>query len=86
MGGGGGVDLGKGGMTPLTNYPDVRDEGKLLPLESLNIVVNIKTLLKKCCKESQKQYQKKMQEAFIKIATYFQSKLPLSNNFLKDEI
>ena len=87
MGGGGGPR--KGRYDPpyhLTNYLDVRDEGKPLPLESLNVVVNIKTLLKKCSRESQKQYQKKMQEAFIKIATYFQSKLPLSNNFLEDVI
>ena len=44
-----------------------KDEGIKLPLESMNVGVDVKALLKKCSKVSWKQYQKEMQEAFVKI-------------------
>ena len=65
---------------------DVRDEGNQLHLESMNVGVDVKVLLKKCTKDSRKHYQKEMQGAFIKIAIYFLSRLPLNNSFLKDMI
>ena len=65
---------------------DVRDEGNQLHLESMNVGVDVKVLLKKCTKDSWKHYQKEMQGAFIKIAIYFLSRLPLNNSFLKDMI
>ena len=65
---------------------DVKVEGSQLPLESIFVGVNVEALLKKCSEYSWKQYQKEIKEALIKIATYFQSRLPLNNSFLKDMI
>ena len=50
---------------------DVSGQKNQLPLESMNVRVDVKALLKKCSKNSRKQYQKDMQETFIKIAYYF---------------
>ena len=38
---------------------DVRDEGKQLPFESMNVGVDVKTLLKKCSKDYKKQYRRR---------------------------
>ena len=65
---------------------DVKDEGKPIAPWIRECGVDVKALLKNCSKDSWKQYQKEMQEAFIKIATYFQLRLPLNNSFLKEII
>ena len=54
--------------------------------EFMNVGGDVKALLKKHSKDSWKQYRKEIQVAFIKIATYFQSRLVLNNSFLKGMI
>ena len=44
-----------------------KDESIKLLLESMNVGVDVKASLKKCSQVSWKQYQKEMQEAFVKI-------------------
>ena len=73
-------------MEGTTRYINLKDEGNQLPHESMHVGVDVKALLKKCSKNSRKQYQKEMQNAFMKMATYFQSRLLLNNSFLKDMI